>query len=365
MKAVIYTEFGPPEVLHVTDVPTPTPEDDEVLVRVHATSVAYGDLLARNFKAVSGREFNMPLPLLPLSAWSSAFAAPKVNILGSEFSGEVEATGKQVTRFKPGDQVYGYLGQRMGAYAEYVCMPAEGTLAMKPATMTHEEAAAVPYGAIMATSLLQRANVQPGQKVLINGASGGIGSAAVQLAKHYGAEVTGVCGAPRLDYVKALGADHVVDYAKEDFTRNGQRYDLIFDVLGKSSFAACKNSLAPNGVYLLASFKTKALMQMLRTRMSGSQKVICAFADEKAAHLEFVGRLAESGAYKTVIDRCFPLEQAAQAHRYVEWGQEQGRSSSWLDRASPVERVQAGRSCQLLGKLATSPCSARQNSSNS
>ncbi len=327
MKAIVYTEFGPPEVLHVADVPTPTPKDNEVLVRVHATPVAYGDLLARNFKDVSGREVQHAAAALLPMRMDFGFAKPKVTILGSEFSGEIEAAGKQVTRFKAGDQVYGYLGQRMGAYAEYVCMPEEGTLALKPANMTHDEAAAVPYGAIMATSLLRRANVQPGQKVLINGASGGIGSAAVQLAKHYGAEVTGVCGTPRLEYVKALGADHVVDYTKQDFTQNGETYDLIFDVLGKSSFAQCKNSLKPDGIYLLASFKTKALLQMLRTKMSGSlpgrqtgQKVICAFADEKAAHLEFVGKLAELGAYKTVIDRCFPLEQAAQAHRYVELG---------------------------------------------
>jgi NADPH:quinone reductase-like Zn-dependent oxidoreductase len=324
MKAVIYTEFGPPEVLHVADMPAPTPKDGEVLIRVHATPVAYGDLLARNFKAVTSQEFNMPLPLLLPMRLAFGIRKPKVNVLGSEFAGQVEAVGSAVTRFKPGDAVMGYLGQRMGAYAEYVCMSAEGTLAMKPAAMTHEEAAVVPYGAIMATSLLQRAHVQPGQKVLINGASGGIGSAAVQLARHYGAEVTGVCAAPRMDTVKALGADHVIDYAREDFTQNGETYDLIFDVLGKSSFARCKSSLAPNGVYLLASFKTKALMQMLRTRMSGSQKVICAFADEKAAHLEFVGQLAESGAYQTVVDRCFPLEQAAQAHRYVESGARTG-----------------------------------------
>ncbi len=214
MKAVIYTEFGPPEVLHVVDMPAPTPKDGEVLIRVHATPVAYGDLLARNFKAVTSREFNMPLPLLLPMRLAFGIRKPKVNILGSEFSGEVAAAGRQVTRFKVGDQVYGYLGQRMGAYAEVVCLPAEGTLALKPANMTHEQAAAVPYGAIMATSLLQRANVLPGQKVLINGASGGIGSAAVQLAKYYGAEVTGVCGAARMDTVKALGADHVIDYAR-------------------------------------------------------------------------------------------------------------------------------------------------------
>lgn len=324
MKAVIYTEFGPPEVLRVADVPTPTPKDDEVLVRVLATSVGYGDLLARNFKAVSGREFNMPLPLLPLQRMVFGFRRPKVNILGSEFSGEIEAAGAQVTRFKPGDQVYGYLGARMGAYAEVVCMPSDGTLALKPATMTHEQAAAVPYGAIMAASLLRRANVQPGQRVLINGASGGIGSAAVQLAKHYGAEVTGVCGAPRMEYVTALGADRVIDYAREDFTSNGETYDLIFDVLGKTSYPQVKHSLKPDGVLLLASFKTKHLLQMLRTKLAGSQKMICTLASEKPADLDFVRELAETGEFRSIVDRTFPMDQAAEAHRYAESGRKQG-----------------------------------------
>ena len=243
MKAIIYTEFGPPEVLHLAERPQPVPKDSEVLVRVHATPVAYGDLLARNFKDVTSREFNMPLPLLFPMRLVFGLRKPKVTILGSEFAGEVEAVGSAVTRFKPGDQVMGYLGQRMGAYAEVVCIAESGSLALKPANMSYAEAAAVPYGAIMATSLLRRAHIQPGQKVLINGASGGIGSAAVQLAKHYGAEVTGVCGAPRMAYVSSLGADHVIDYATEDFTQNGETYDLIFDVLGKSSFAQCKLSL--------------------------------------------------------------------------------------------------------------------------
>ena len=342
MKAIVYTEFGSPDVLQLKEAPKPAPKENEVLVRVHATPVAYGDLLARDFKNFSGSEFNMPLPLLLPTRMHFGFTKPKVNILGSEFAGEIEATGNAVTRFKAGDPVMGYLGQRMGAYAEYVCMAEDGSLAMKPANMSYAEAAAVPYGALMATSLLRRGNVQPGQKVLINGASGGIGSAAVQLAKYYGAEVTGVCGTPRLEYVKALGADHVVDYTKEDFTQNGETYDLIFDVLGKSSFAKCKNSLKPEGIYLLASFKTKALLQMLRTKLVGSlpgrqtgQKVVCAFADEKAANLEFVGKLAESGAYKTVIDRCFPLEQAAQAHRYVESGSRTGAVVLLVEHSQP------------------------------
>ena len=324
MKAIIYTEFGPPEVLQLKEAPTPSPKDGEVLIRVHATPVGYGDLLARNFGNVTSSEFNMPLPLLLPMRMYFGFSKPRVKILGSEFAGEVEAVGRAVTRFKPGDQVMGYLGQRMGAYAEYVCMAESGSLALKPANMSYAEAAAVPYGALMATSLLRRASIQPGHKVLIVGASGGIGSAAVQLAKHYGAEVTGVCGAPRLDYVKALGADHVVDYAREDFTQNGETYDLIFDVLGKSSFARCKNSLKPNGIYLLASFKTKALIQMLWTKIAGSKKVICAMASESAESLVFVKGLIEAGEYKSIIDCCFPLEEAAKAHRYVETGQKKG-----------------------------------------
>ncbi len=324
MKAIVYTEFGAPDVLHLEDVQKPTPKENEVLVRVRATPVSYGDLTARNFKNISASEFHMPLPLLLPARLYFGLSKPKINILGSEFSGEVEAAGRQVRRFKAGDQVMGYLGQRMGAYAEYVCMPADGSLALKPANMSYAEAAAVPYGAIMATSLLRRANLQPGSKVLINGASGGIGSAAVQLVQNYGAQVTGVCGTPRLAFVKSLGADQVIDYTKEDFTQNGERYDLIFDILGKSTYSRCKNSLKPGGIYLLASFKMKAVFQMFWTKIAGSHKVICAMASEKAEDLVFIKELIEAGKFKTIIDRCYPLEQAAEAHRYAESGRKQG-----------------------------------------
>jgi NADPH:quinone reductase-like Zn-dependent oxidoreductase len=324
MQAVIYTEFGPPDVLQLRDVPAPAPKDNEVLIRVHATSVGYGDLLARDFAHVTAREFNMPRPLLLPMRLQFGLRKPKVSILGSEFAGQVEAAGRTVTRFKPGDRVMGYLGQRMGAYAEYVCMPENGTLALKPANMSAAEAAAVPYGAIMATGLLRHANIQPGHRVLINGASGGIGSAAVQIAKHYGAEVTGVCGTPRAAYVQTLGADHIIDYTREDFTQNGETYDLIFDVLGKSSFARCRGSLTPNGIYLPVSFQSSVLFQMLRTKLTGGQQVVCALASENAASLVFVRDLIEAGKFKSLIDRCFPLAQAAEAHRYVESGSRAG-----------------------------------------
>ena len=205
----------------------------------------------------------------------------------------------------------------------YVCLKT-GLVAIKPANMTYEEAATVPGGALTALNLLRKVNIQRGQKVLINGASGGIGSAAVQLAKYFGAEVTGVCGTPRLEFVKSLGADKVIDYTKEDFTQNGETYDLIFDILGKSSFSRCKSSLKQNGRYLLASFKMKQLFQMLWTSMIGSKKVICALSGEKTEDLLFIKELIEAGKIKSVIDRRYPLEQTAEAHRYVETGHKKG-----------------------------------------
>jgi NADPH:quinone reductase-like Zn-dependent oxidoreductase len=252
------------------------------------------------------------------------FKKPRIRILGSEFAGKIEAVGKNVKLFKEGDQVFGYRGQHFGTYAEYLCMPEHGMVVIKPTNMTYEEAAVIPYGALMASSLLRKVNIQKGQKVLINGASGGIGSMALQLAKYFGAEVTGVCGTPRLELVKSLGADKVMDYTKEDFTENGETYDLIFDILGKSSLSRCKNSLNQNGCYLLASFKMKQLFQMLWTSITGNRKVICAMSSEKVEDLIFIKELVETGKIKSIIDKRFPLEQTAEAHRYVEEGQKKG-----------------------------------------
>jgi NADPH:quinone reductase-like Zn-dependent oxidoreductase len=324
MKAIVYSEYGPPEVLQLKDVEKPTPKENEVRVRVYATTVNFGDLVARNFKEISPKKFHMLLLFWFFEKMYFGVKKPKITILGSEFAGEVDAVGKEVKSLEPGDPVFGYLGQRMGAYAEYLCLPENGVLAIKPANLTYEEAAIVPYGGIMALNLLRKANVQPGLKVLIDGASGGIGSATVQLAKHFGADVTGVCGTPRLAYVKSLGADKVIDYTQEDFTQSGETYDLIIDILGKSSFARCKKSLKPNGRYLLVSFKMKQLFQMLWTSIAGSQKVICAMLSEKAEDLIFVKELIEAGKIKSVIDRRFPLEQAAEAHRYIESGLKKG-----------------------------------------
>lgn len=337
MKAITYKEYGSPDVLHLEEVAKPAPKDNEVLIRNHATTVNFGDLMARNFRAISPRQFNMFFLFWLMGKISFGLNRPKNPILGSEFAGEVEAAGNAVTRFKPGDPVFGYLGPSMGAYSEYFCMAENGVIANKPANLTYEQAAAIPYGAIMALNLLRKANIQSGQKVLINGASGAIGSSAVQIAKHFGAEVTGVCGTPRLAFVKSLGADHVIDYTVEDFTKNGETYDLIFDILGKITFARCKNSLKPNGILLYASFKMKQIVQMLWTSRSASGKrVICAIAPGSLADLNSVKELVEAGKIQVIIDRCYPIEQAPEAHRYVEEGHKTGNvvitmqvSSKW------------------------------------
>jgi 2-desacetyl-2-hydroxyethyl bacteriochlorophyllide A dehydrogenase len=324
MKAIVFTEYGSPDVLKLKEIAKPTPKNNELLIRIYATPVGFGDTLLRNFKAISPRKFSMPTPLWLPVRMLVGFRKPKVNILGGEFAGRVEAIGKDVKQFKPGDAVFGYRGISMGANAEYLCMAETGVVALKPANMTFEEAATVAYGGITALSLLRKANIQRGQKVLINGASGSIGSAALQLAKHYGAEVTGVCSTPRIEMVKALGADKVIDYTKEDFTKNGETYDLIFDVLGKSSFSRCKRALKPNGRYLLVSFKTRQLIRMLWTSRFGSKKVICAMSADSPDDLKTIKDLVEAGKIKSIIDRCYPLEQTADAHRYAESGHKSG-----------------------------------------
>jgi NADPH:quinone reductase-like Zn-dependent oxidoreductase len=324
MKAIVFTEYGPPEVLQLKEIEKPTPKDNEVLVKIYATPVNFGDITVRNFRKITPRKFSMPLLFWLPSRIILGVRKPKRTILGSEFAGEIEAIGKDVKLFSKGDQVFGYRSMNLGANAEYLRMPEDGLVTIKPANMTYEEAAAVPYGALTALNLLREVNIQSGQKVLINGASGSIGSAAVQLAKYYGAEVTGVCGTPRLELVKSLGADKVIDYTKEDFTQSSENYDLIFDILGKSSFSRCKTSLKKNGCYLLASFKMKQLFQMLWTKIKGSKKVICALSNEKTEDLFFIKELIEAGKIKSVIDKRYPLEQTAEAHRYVENGHKKG-----------------------------------------
>ncbi|MFW9996323.1 MAG: NAD(P)-dependent alcohol dehydrogenase [Candidatus Odinarchaeota archaeon] len=322
MKAVVYTKYGPPEVLQLQEVKKPIPKDNEVLIKIFATTVNFGDLIARNF---TKSKFHMPLPLWPIMKLVFGIRKPRKKILGNEFSGEIEAIGKNVTKFKVDDPIIGYSGQGMGAYAEYIVLPETAALSRKPNNMKYEEAAVVPMGSMMALGLLKKIDIQPGQKILINGASGGIGSAAVQLSKHYfGAEVTGICGTPRLEFVKSLGADKVIDYTREDFTQNSETYDFIFDILGLLSFGRVKNSLKSGGTLLYASFGMRTLGRMIRTKLFGSKKVICAMSSDNAEDLREVVELIEAGTIKAVIDRRFPLEQTAEAHQYIEEGHKKG-----------------------------------------
>lgn len=324
MKAITYTEYGSPDVLQLQEIAKPEPKENEILIRIRATRVNYGDMLARKFGSITTKEFNMPGIFLLPTRLEFGIRKPKKYILGSEFSGEVESVGKDVKRFKVGDAVFGYRGPSFGTYAEYLCMSESGLVTHKPTNMSFEEATLIPYGALTALSHLKKVNIQPGQKVLVNGASGGIGSAGLQLAKYFGAEVTGVCSTAKLDFVKSLGADKVIDYTKEDFTQNGETYDLIYDILGKHSFEKCQSSLTSTGILLYASFKTKQLIQMWQTSKSTGKKVICTLSSETLDDLNFVKELVEAGKLKTVIDKRFPLEETAEAHRYYESGKNTG-----------------------------------------
>ncbi len=317
MKAIVYTKYGPPDVLELKEVGKPVPRDNEVLIRIYATVVTPSDCAARK-----GDPF--------IARFSTGLTRPKTIILGTEIAGEIEAAGKDVKRFRVGDQVFGSSGIAYGAYAEYICLPEEGALAIKPANMTYEEAAATCDGALTALPFLRdKGNIQSGQKVLIYGASGAVGTAAVQLARYYGAEVTGVCSATNLEMVKSLGADKVIDYTKDDFTKNGQTYDIIFDVVAKSSFSYCKSSLNQSGVYLSTFPSLAIIFQMLWTSKIGSKKAIFAAtglrpSSEKTKDLIFLKELIEAGKIKLVIDRPYLLEQVAEAHRYVEKGHKKG-----------------------------------------
>lgn len=310
MKAIVYTKFGPPEVLHLQEAEKPTPKVNEVLIKIYATTVVKED------------------PDMRASPGFNGFLKPRNPILGQELAGEVEAIGKDVTRFRPGDQVFGI--DMFGAYAEYKCMPENGALAIKPVNMSYAEAASVPNGALTALPFLRdKGNIRSGQTVLIYGASGSVGAAAVQLANYYRAKVTGVCSTTNLEWVKSLGADQVIDYTQEDFTKNGKTYDIIFDTVGKRSFSECKGSLTNGGIYLTTIPMPVIMLQVLWTSVAGGKKAKFAAtglrpANEKAKDLVFLTQLIEAGKLRAVIDRSYPLEQIVDAHRYVEKGHKKG-----------------------------------------
>ena len=316
MKAVIYERYGSPDVLEFREVPMPVPGDHEILVRVRATTVTAGDWRVRSLDVPAG--FGL-IARLALGVFR-----PRQPVLGTELAGDVAAIGKAVTRFKVGDPVFAFCGAKMGCHVEYKCLPEDGALAPKPAALSYEEAAALSFGGTTALDFLRKANVKARDAVLVNGASGAVGTAAVQLAKHFGAEVTGVCSTGNLELVSSIGADHVVDYTREDFTRNGKTYDIIVDTAGTAPFSRCKGSLKEGGRLLAVLAGLPEMLLAPWVALTTSKRVIAGTASERAEDLRFLAGLAESGKLKPVIDRTYPFEQIADAHRHVDTRHKRG-----------------------------------------
>jgi len=312
MKAAVYRKFGPPEVLKIEDVEKPIPGEDQVLIRIFAATVAKEDPSVRKAPGING------------------FIKPRKKIIGFYLAGEIESIGSKVSKFKVGDRVFGSPGMSFGTYAEYKCMPETGALAIIPSGLSFQEAAAIPNGALTTIPFLRdKGKIRSGQKVLINGASGTVGVSAVQLAKYYGTEVTGVCSTSNIELVKSLGADLVIDYTGEDFTKSSERYDIVFDAVGKSSFYSCRNILKNDGIYLTTvPSPASMLFSFLRSASSGKKLKFAATglrsAKKKIPDLNFAKELVETGKLKAVIDRTYPLEEIAEAHRYVETGRKKG-----------------------------------------
>jgi NADPH:quinone reductase-like Zn-dependent oxidoreductase len=318
MKAIVHTKYGPPDELQLLEVEKPVPGDNEVLIKMHATTVTTTDCNARNFTFV-------PQSFMFFARIMFGFKKPRIKILGIDLAGVIEAIGKDVKLFKAGDHVFGSPGTKFGGHAEFVCVPENGALAIKPADLSWEKAAAISLAGNTALFFIRDlAKIQAGQKILIHGASGAIGTYAVQLAKYYGAEVTGVCSTTNAEMVKSLGADMVIDYTKEDFTKSDERYDFVFDVVGKTTFSQCKGILKPKGIYLENMMEVKDFLKVLWTSIVGGKKIKGGVSTERAENLKFFIELIESGKLRPVIDRIFPLEKTAEAFQYVEQGHKKG-----------------------------------------
>jgi NADPH:quinone reductase-like Zn-dependent oxidoreductase len=313
MKAAVHTSYGPPDVVRIAEVEKPTAKDNEVLVKVHATTVNRTDSGLRAAKPFINRFF-------------TGLSRPRVTVLGNEFAGEVEAVGGGVTSFEVGDRVFGYNGSRFGAHAEYLAMPEDGSLATMPANLTYEEAAPSTEGSHYALSLIRKAKIQRGQAVLVNGATGAIGSAAVQLLKRLGADVTAVCDPENVELVRGLGADRVIDYTAEEFTQDERTYDVVLDAVGKSSFGRCKRLLKPRGIYLssdLGPLSQNPILALI-TPLLGGRRVMFPIPRDNQEMVRYLKDLIASGAFKPVIDKRYPLDQIVEAYRYVETGQKIG-----------------------------------------
>lgn len=316
MKAIVYKKYGPPEVLQLEEVEKPMPKDSEVLIKIHATTVTSADWRLRSLIAPLGFGFIMRLVL--------GVSKPRQPVLGMELAGLVVAVGKEVSKFKVGDSVFAFSDMAMGCYAEYKCMPQDGALALKPPNLSFDEAAALSFGGTTALSFFRRGKLARGESVLINGASGGVGTAAVQLAKHFGAQVTGVCSTANLELVRSLGADHVIDYTQEDFTLNGKTYDVIVDTVGTAAFSRCKSSLKNGGRLLMVLGTLPQMLQIPWVSMTSNNKIVAGPASASAEDLRFLAELAVAEEFKPVIDRRFPFEQMVQAHRHVDTGRKKG-----------------------------------------
>lgn len=316
MKAILYQQYGPPDVLQMADIAKPIPKPNEILIKTYATTVTSGDWRVRSLTVPAGFGWMTRLVF--------GVSRPRQPILGSELAGVVESVGEAVSRFKVGDAVFAFSDARMGCYAEYKCMPQDGAVACKPLGLSYGEAAALSFGGTTALDFLRRAKLQRGESVLINGASGAVGAAAVQLARHFGAHVTAVCGTANMAWVRALGASQVIDYTQEDFTQNGQTYHVIMDTVGTAPFSRCQASLRDGGRLLLVLAGLADMLHAPWASLTSGKKVIAGPVSVRAEDLPLLAELATTGAFKAVIDRRYRFEQMVEAHRYVDSGRKKG-----------------------------------------